>query len=209
LNPSYTTAHHWLAIALSAMGRHEEGIQEINRAKHLDPRSAIVYSASGMLLYYARRYEEAIDECRQALELDAGLVPAYKVMRWVYQATGRYDEALAAYQQEKGFSGAGDKEWPVILAQVQALANRDQSEASLKQGVLEALANRDSDFLTYEIANAYAMLGNRHEALKWLARAEAVKEHGFNFVMVNPLFDSLRRDARLTALIDKAGLASP
>jgi len=59
LNPSYATAHHWLAIALTTMGRYDEAIDSIRRAQQLDPRSAIISSASGMILFYARRYDEA------------------------------------------------------------------------------------------------------------------------------------------------------
>jgi Tol biopolymer transport system component/tetratricopeptide (TPR) repeat protein len=70
LNPSYTTAHHWLAIALSAMGRHDEAMIEIRQAEQLNPQSAIIKTASGMIYFYARQFDRAINECRRALDLD-------------------------------------------------------------------------------------------------------------------------------------------
>ncbi|MGH9939832.1 MAG: protein kinase domain-containing protein, partial [Blastocatellia bacterium] len=42
LNPSYSTAHHWLGMTFSAIGRHDEAIAEIKDAERLDPRSAII-----------------------------------------------------------------------------------------------------------------------------------------------------------------------
>src|SRR5262249_51419290 len=105
LNPSYATAHHWLAMTLSAMGRHDEAIQAITQAQQLYPRSAIIQAAAGTVFFHAERYEEAIERCHKALELDAGLVPAYRVLRWTYEAKRRYNEALTAYQNEKSFSG--------------------------------------------------------------------------------------------------------
>src|SRR5581483_3282273 len=121
LNPSYATAHHWLANALSALGRHDEAVAEIGLARQLDPHSAIICSASGMTLFYARQYEPALEECRRALEFDPGLVPAHRVVRWIAEARGRADEAFAAYQQEKSFSGDAGRDWPVILAQIRAV----------------------------------------------------------------------------------------
>jgi serine/threonine protein kinase/TolB-like protein/lipoprotein NlpI len=203
LNPSYATAHQWLGIFLSAMGRHEEALAEIKLAEQLDPRSAIIKSAVGMLRYYARRYDDALEWTRQALELDPGLVPGHRVSRWIFQTQGRYEDAMAAYVKEKSFSGAAGQEWPAILAQVEAAGNHpDQARAAVK---------RDSGFLCYGVAVAYAMLAgapgteDADQAFLWLAKSEAAREYSFNFMQVDPLLDKLRSDARFAELVRKAG----
>ncbi len=197
LNPSYATAHQWLGIFLSAMGRHDEALAEIKVAEQLDPRSAIIKSAAGMLFYYARRYDEALELTRQALELDPGLVPGHRVSRWIFQTRRHYDEAMAAYVKEKSFSGAADQEWPAILAQVEASGNRlDAARAAVK---------RDAGFLCYEVAVVFAMLPDADPALVWLAKSEAAKEYSFNFVLVDPRLDLVRNDPRFAELVRKAG----
>jgi Tol biopolymer transport system component/Tfp pilus assembly protein PilF len=207
LNPSYATAHHWLANALSAMGRHEEAIAEIRQAEQLNPQSAIIKTAAGMIYFYARRFDRALNECRRALELDPGLVQAHRVIRWTYQAAGRYDDALAAYQKEKSFSGDAGKDWPVILAQLQAVGGkRQEALLNLKKSVAALPALRQGDFQPFQIAVAYALLGDRDQALGWLAKAEAVRAHNFNYVLVDPLLDNLRSDPRFVRLVKKAGL---
>jgi len=207
LNPSYATAYHWFAIELSAMGRHAEAAAQIKAAERLDPRSAIIKAAAGMLLFYAREYEAALDKTRQALDLDPGLIPAHRVSRWIYQTIGRYEEALAAYQNEKSFSGAANEEWPVPLAQIQASGGRlAEAQAAIKRGVQSPLVKRNPEVLSLGIAQAYALMGERDQALSWLAKAEAARAPGFAFVLVDPLLDNLRADPRFVGLLKKAKL---
>ncbi len=207
LNPSYATAHHWLANALSAMGRHDEAMAEIRQAEQLNPQSAIIKTAAGMIYFYARQFDRALDECRRALELDPGLIQAHRVIRWTYQAVGRYDDALAAYQKEKSFWGDAGKDWPVILAQLQAVGGkRQEALLTLKQWVAALPALRLGDFQDFEVAVAYALLGDRDQALRWLAKAEAARSFSFNYVLVDPRLDNLRSDPRFVGLVKKAGL---
>ncbi|MCG3159367.1 MAG: Serine/threonine-protein kinase PknD [Acidobacteria bacterium] len=205
LNPSYATAHHWLANALSAMGRHDEAIAEIKEAERLDPRSAIVKAAAGMTYVYARRFDLGLDECRRALELDPALFQAHRIMRWIYQSLGLYDDAFAAYQKEKEFSDAGG-DWPVILAQLHAIGGkREGARATLKQGIAALPIIREGDYQPFEIAVAYALIGDRDQSLEWLAKSEAVRSYNFNFVLVDPRLDNIRSDPRFDRLVRKAG----
>lgn len=206
LNPGYVTAHHWYALMLSAIGRFDAAKTEIRTAQQLDPRSAILKSAAAMVWFYARQYDEALDLSRQALELDPGLVPAHKVQRWIYQALGRYDEALAAYQREKSFSGDTGNEWPAILAQVQAIGGLStEARENLRRAIGASGTPRNPEFLSYEIALAYALLGDHDQAFMWLARADADRLHSYNFIATDPRLDPLRADARYNAILKKAG----
>jgi tetratricopeptide (TPR) repeat protein len=205
LNPSYATAYHWFALALSAMGRHGEAAEQMKYAERLDPRSAIIKAAAGTLLLYAREYDGALDKTRQALELDPGLIPAHRLSRWIYQARGRYEEALAALQKEKSFSGASGEEWPIPLAQVQACGGRlAEAQASIKRGVNSPLIKRRPDAMSYAIALAYALMRERDQAFSWLARAEADRAPGFTYALVDPLLDNLRSDPRFVELMKRA-----
>ncbi|MGH9753650.1 MAG: protein kinase domain-containing protein [Blastocatellia bacterium] len=205
LNPSYATAYHWFAMALSAMGRHGEAAEQIKSAELLDQRSAIIKAAAGTVLFYAREYDGAIDKTRQSLELDPGLIPAHRLLRWIYQATERYEEALAAYQNEKSFSGAAGEEWPIFLAQIQAAGGRlAEAQASIKRGMNSPFVKHYPDAMSYHIAVAYALMGERNQAFSWLARAEATKSPGFAFALVDPLLDNLRSDPHFVELIKKA-----
>ena len=80
-NRSYPTAHHWHAIYLSAMGRHDEAITEIDQALRLDPVAPIIRASRGWIQYHRRQFDESIVESRKALDLDADFVRARTLSR--------------------------------------------------------------------------------------------------------------------------------
>lgn len=48
LNPNYANGHHWYGEFLSLVGRHEQAIEESQRARDLDPLSSIPGSVRGI-----------------------------------------------------------------------------------------------------------------------------------------------------------------
>src|SRR5207237_407120 len=50
VNPSYATAHHWYALHLLALGRHDEAKAELQKARELDPLSVAIADTSGLRL---------------------------------------------------------------------------------------------------------------------------------------------------------------
>ncbi|MDX1534103.1 MAG: tetratricopeptide repeat protein, partial [Thermoplasmata archaeon] len=64
LDPGYPTAHHFYADYLKAMGRFEEALSEMARARELDPFSLPVHTGLGHVLYLARQYDRAIAQYR-------------------------------------------------------------------------------------------------------------------------------------------------
>ena len=208
LNPSYATAHHWLALTFSALGRHNEALTEIKLAQQLAPSSAIITTAVGMLYYYARQYDQSLEHGRKPLETDPGFLPSLRLMRWTYEAMGNYEEAMAAYHKERSFTGISeyyDPGWEVVLAQVQALNNRTEARATLAKAVSAPRIKRYVEFLTYEIALACVSLGDNDEAISWLAKAEADKNYSLNFAQVDPRLDPIRSDPRFVELMRKVG----
>ena len=60
LQPSLSDAAVSLAHMLSNLGRHDEALVEIRRARALDPAWPVPRSLEGQFLFMARRYEDAL-----------------------------------------------------------------------------------------------------------------------------------------------------
>ncbi|HXV63165.1 MAG TPA: winged helix-turn-helix domain-containing protein [Vicinamibacteria bacterium] len=71
-NPGFAKAHHWYGYYLTGLGQHVEAIEEIERARTLDPLSPQVQSDVGWFYYFAGRFEQAIAACERTLELEPG-----------------------------------------------------------------------------------------------------------------------------------------
>ncbi len=205
LNPSYSTAYHWLALALSAMGKHEEAIRNIKAATELEPRSAIIQTAAGLVYFYARKYEDALATAEKVLENNEGFVPAYKTKRVVYEASGNYSAALSAYENERIYSENTDQDdagWMMIAAQVQAVGgSRDEALASLKRTSENSFVKNNPKAFAYEIALAFALLGENDQAILWLKKSKDVNSYGFNFAPVDPRFDKIKDDPHFREIV--------
>ncbi len=119
LNPNLALAHRWYATYLRLMGRHEQAISEITRARELDPLSPGVNATVGYVLTSARRYDQAILSPEQDDRAGSGLSLHSSVFRHTYAAQGKYAEAVAAYTRASrsrsryachtGLSGCGGR----------------------------------------------------------------------------------------------------
>ena len=53
------------------------------------------------------------------------------------------------------------------------------------------------------LAEIYAILGDKEQALAWLAKAYEQSDDFLVFINIQPQFDKLRSDSRFQALVDK------
>ena len=181
------------------MGRHDEALAEMQRAREISPQSAIIASGVANVLFLGGRFDEAIDACRKALELDPGGVAAHTVLRWAYERKGMHAEALAAFEQERVFAG----DTPTTRAKrAHVLAATGKTEEA-RRVLEELLARQPREGVTaFEIAVIYCLLGDNDNAFTWLAQAEREHAVGFTFARVDPNLEGLRSDPRFAELMN-------
>jgi len=69
LNPNEAIFYDWYAEYLMAVGRASESVDNMERARELDPFSAIINSDLGKQLYFSRLYDEAEAQLKETLQM--------------------------------------------------------------------------------------------------------------------------------------------
>lgn len=203
LNPGYATTYHWYAGYLSGMGRHEEAIAAINKARELDPLSTRINANVGFILYCARQYDQAIVELRKAQQMDPKDEAPYLYLGLVYVQKRDYPEAMAAFERYNQVLG-GEAGSALDLAYgYAATGQRQEAEKMLDRLVGDSKQTYQPPL---EVARVYTALGKREEAFTWLERA--YEQRSTTLLRVDPSFDSLRSDPRFQALLVRMKLQS-
>ncbi len=203
LDPEYIWAHHWYALFLAAMGRHQESFVEIKKALDIDPTLAQLNMVHGMLFYLARYYDRAVEELTKAVELDPHHSLATFYLGLAHLECGRYEEALvlvmraAEMNMNAGFFVQG-------IAYVHASAGRQD----LARGILAKVDEIRTKTYTSPVYQAFinCRLGDTDRAFEWFDKAFEDGDHWLEFIKVWPGVDPVRTDARYAALIEKLKL---
>ncbi len=206
LDPGSVEAHRFFAFLLSALGRHDEAISEIQTAEKLDPLSSVVQSDLGVGFQRARKYEQAERYLKRALALDPLNYGAYGRLGNLYGEMGRYADAIASLEkadtQQSGTGGTGSdrgRRYAANLALVYARMGR--REEALR--MLEEL-RRTTDPARFPMGDAaavWAALGNKDEAFRLLFNLLEKRAGLLIFMKINPVFDSLHSDPRWKELL--------
>src|SRR5262249_16307559 len=153
---------------LVLMGKSNDAIREMQRARELDPLSLTISHQTGLVLYYARRYDEAIERFRRTLEIDPTFFQAQRDIGRPYLEEGQYQQALA--EAEKA-SKLKVRDYLVLslLGQTYARTRRTSDAFVILKQLKEGY--KKSPNSTYAIASVYATLNEKDQALDWLEKA--------------------------------------
>jgi TolB-like protein/DNA-binding winged helix-turn-helix (wHTH) protein len=194
LSPSYATAHFYYSGYLVAMGRLDEAMKEIERARDLDPFSPDITWWLGQALYHARRYDEALRQDRRGLEMHPDNILFYDAIADVYEQKKMFAEALAARQQALSLNKD-----PSVTALGEAYKRSGYRGYLLKKiQILEQAHNICG-------AHEYALLNDEPHAMTCLERGYRERYPGILFVRTAPEFDSIRSSPRFRDLVRRIG----
>jgi TolB-like protein/DNA-binding winged helix-turn-helix (wHTH) protein/Tfp pilus assembly protein PilF len=199
LNPNYATAHHWFAFYLVFSERRNEGLAEMERARQLDPLSAIINADEGHFLFGARRYDEAKARLRQAIELAPDLGQPHQTLALIDLETGQASDAL----NEARIGLALDPNNPRTIGEAgYVLAAVGQPDEARKLLVtLQSMVRRGTALPTFA-AMIQMGLGQRDEALDSLAETfDPSIGAGLQGVDQWHIFDPLHADSRYQKLV--------
>jgi TolB-like protein/DNA-binding winged helix-turn-helix (wHTH) protein/Tfp pilus assembly protein PilF len=203
LNPNGAEGHQGLSDYYAAMGRLQESVQELQRARDLSPLDWIANLNLCAKLYFARRYDEALAQCKANQDLDPRSPEALDQLGAVYAAKGMDSEAASAHLRSHELLGAS----PAMIAALKA----GQRESGLRGFWTAWLKFRRASIAAGKedpiaVACIYSRAGDTDKALTWLERAFKARRTWIIYLGVDPTFDSLRYDPRFASLLRRIGL---
>jgi len=204
IDPNNAGAHNLYGYYFQAMGRGDDAVVEMKRAKELAPEWRIPNRDYLLALFSARRYDEAIEQSRQVVRLDPNDYFAYCILGQSLTQQGRYEEAMA----ELGRSVSVPGQQPSVRALTELgyfYAVTGKKGEALK--IIEQLKEKAKPSTPFQVAEVYAGLGDKDQAFAWLDRSS---EERFAFtwkIVITPQFDSLRSDPRYVALLRRMNLS--
>ena len=205
LNPQYANAHHWYGDYLSIQGRHDEALVEAKRALEFDPLNLMIGTWVGLRYYLARRYDGAIEQSRNTVELDSNFAAAHLILGQSYVQQGKHKEGLDELQKAASLSGDS----PLYIAQVGvSLALAGEKKEALR--VIRELQDTSGKRYVspYGVAQIYATLNDKEQTYKWLEVAYLDRAVWMSYLAVDPLFDSIRSEARFRDFLRRVGLSA-
>ena len=203
LTPNYAEAHHWYAIYLANVGRHEEAFREAELAVERDPLSLLMNMTAALNFYTGREYHRAVAQLKKVIEMDRHFPAAHSVLGSVHVQMGRFREALSQYDEVLNLvKGVAPVETSVKVFMAQAFARWGKKDQALR--LLEEIAGQTAS--SYAVAAVYGTLGQNEKAFEMLNKAYL--EHDLQLVSlkVDPTLDDLRGDPRFAELVRRVGL---
>jgi tetratricopeptide (TPR) repeat protein len=168
LDPNYATACFWYALLLSPLGRSDEALSQIQKAREIDPFSAIIQANSVRIFVLARRFDRAIEEGRKAARDNPNFAPVHNFLGNAYEASGMSHEAGAEYRRAADLIGQAPQGlW--LRGRAEALEGK-RAEALATIDELKAMTARRYVSPSYNAA-IFIRLGEKDHAFEWLARA--------------------------------------
>jgi serine/threonine protein kinase/Tfp pilus assembly protein PilF len=204
LDPGNSEAHRTYAYYLTALGRRQEAMSEIQRALEVDPLYIATQITAGWVFYFSRQYDQAIRQCQQSLELDPNSAGAYDCLGSSYLAEGDHDKAIAACQRAYSLSGNAATR-AVGLGEAYALAGRE-SDAQI---VLRQLREQSAKGFVPPlfISRIDVALGEHEQALARLEEAYRERDPYLVWLKAERAFDPLRTDPRFKDMLRRVGFS--
>jgi serine/threonine protein kinase/Flp pilus assembly protein TadD len=202
LDPKLDEAHHQLALVYLHVGLFDEAKREVDKALDINPSNTLARFRIGVIDLYRGNYRAA-HKIFLSTPLDRnpslwGFQMATALFRLGRDsdATALIDEYLRNYPNDEG--GVGNSVRAMMLANA---GRRTEAEASIQQAIKLGRSFGHFHHAAYNIASAYALLGERAKAVQWLQDAADDGFPCYPLFASDTLLNTLRSDPGFIALM--------
>ncbi len=199
-SPNDPGVHFQRGVIARLDGEYEKAQRCFERMARLSPAEKVVASYNRARIFtYQGEFERAMAELDEgaAVEPDHPLIKTFRARALYYHGdVVKAAEILeTVLEQQPQLDGIR----PIYATFLSALGFNEEARAQLTNEVIET-ANTDHD-VSYWLASAYAMEGERDQALKWLRRAIELGNQNRAWFEKDKNWDSLRDDPEYQQII--------
>jgi serine/threonine-protein kinase len=181
VRPNHSSTYNQLGAFYQQQARYADAAAMFSQVTELAPGNSTGYSNLGSIYLMQDRYAEAVPLLERAVAIQptttdlSNLATAYFALRKFSEAAGTYEKALQLNDHDyEVWGNLGD-------AYYWAPGMRGKAAAAYRQAIALAQERlrvnpRDGEALGY-LAQYYAMLGERQQALAYITRASAIAPH--------------------------------
>ena len=199
LSPANPTANDLLARVIVYLGKTDEAEKQARHSVELDPLSFGAQNNLARVLLFAGKLDEADIVGRKCAEIQPTAASSHRFQ--VLAAVLRGD-GTTALEEAKLEPDEGYRRFELAVA-LHTNGDRPAADAALA-GLIASGRNQ----LAYQIAEVYAVRGEKDKAFEWLQISYDNHDTGTLGLLVDPLIRDLRLDPRYKTLVAKLGLPS-
>jgi tetratricopeptide (TPR) repeat protein len=206
LDDTLPRAHHWYATFLITIERDQQALLEIERARQLDPSSTPILADKGFILAASGNTEAARTLLTQLAASQPDFIPPHRYLgEAIYFPEGSYPRYFAEMETVARLRHDANEEKNIE-------AEQKAYQSGGRRGLFEQrLATARELFehgagSAFELAAAYAELGRRDEALKYLEIAYQRHDLLLTTLSAANSFHAMHQDPQFQVLVAKVGL---
>jgi tetratricopeptide (TPR) repeat protein len=179
------------------LGDIDEAERQARVAAELDPLAYQSQNNLARVLWFQGKLDEADAIARKAAELQPSAASSHRWQTMVAIERGDGEAALREAQLEPD---------PGYRRFLLALAHHVRGDRTAADAALADLITNGRDQLAYQIAEVYALRGEKDKAFEWLQISFETHDTGTLAILVDPLLRDLRDDPRYKDIVAKVGL---
>ena len=199
LSPENPDAHHWYALYLSAIGKHEQALKSSQHSLSLsmDPYSDIGY---GSILYFAHQFDQMVELLENTVKKIPNFAPGFDWLGMAYLQLKQFDKSIEMYRKAVELSD-GLAEIKAGLGHAYGMAGRKE-EARKVLNELNSLAEKYY-IPPVQIAYVAASLDEIDETFELLEKAYIERTWDLVFIREEPWFDDFHSLPRFVDLLKR------
>jgi tetratricopeptide (TPR) repeat protein len=191
LDPNLAQAHFFLAATYLQMGCLDEALSELNEVLALDPYNVPPRYYVARVHMYQQRYDEAFMDFQRSPDFSTDLLWLKVLVLFYRGEMAGAHELIGELRRKLPDNSRVASTYAVLLA---AEGKNVEAEEQIRLAIRTRSPNHTFSYPEYNIASAYALMGNRRDALYWLRKTVEDRLAPYPVFERDPNLNNLRDD---------------